>query len=239
MSKKILTSAAGVLVVVAALALYQMGVIDLGPQESDQSGTGGTAANGAPTEGAGETPANGSPDADGALQLLEELSIVEENDPPGYDRSLFPHWESGVRDNCTARQVVLLRDGENVEVDDECQPVSGTWYSEYDGETLNEAGDIDIDHMVPLKEAWRSGASEWTTAERERFANDLDASPQLWAVSASSNRSKSDEDPGDWLPPLESFHCDYAVSWIEVKHTWELTVDPDEARALREVLAGC
>ncbi|WP_232831968.1 HNH endonuclease family protein [Nocardiopsis sp. FIRDI 009] len=233
MPKKILTGAAGALVVVAVVALYQLGVIDLPTQGSPRPDTGASAP---PADG---TSAGGSPDVEEALRWLEELDVVAETDPPGYDRSLFPHWSSGVRDGCTTRQVVLLRDGEDVEVDDDCQPVSGTWYSVYDGETLTEAGDLDIDHMVPLKEAWRSGASEWTTAERERFANDLDASPQLWAVSASSNRSKSDEDPGDWLPPLESFHCDYAVSWIEVKHVWELTVDQDEAESLREVLAGC
>lgn len=140
--------------------------------------------------------------------------------------------------NCTTRQVVLLRDGEDVETDDNCQPVSGSWYSAFDGETFTDAQDIDIDHMVALKEGWRSGAHAWSTEERQRFANDLDSS-QLWAVSASSNRSKGDADPANWLPPLESAHCDYVVSWIEVKHVWNLSADPEEEAALREVLDGC
>ncbi|OLT30080.1 hypothetical protein BJF83_08865 [Nocardiopsis sp. CNR-923] len=243
MSKKILTGVAGVLVLVAALALYRLGVIDLAPDETGQQRSGdtspGATATDGPTSSAADGPdAAGSSDAGTALTLLEELRVAEENDPPGYDRSLFPHWDTGVQDDCTTRQAVLLRAGEAVEVDEDCQPVSGTWYSVYDGETLTEAGDLDIDHMVPLNEAWRSGAATWATEERRRFANDLDG-PQLWAVSASSNRSKGDADPSDWLPPLESFHCEYTAHWIEVKHTWNLAVDPDEEEALRTVLAGC
>ncbi|WP_017573472.1 HNH endonuclease family protein [Nocardiopsis halotolerans] len=191
-----------------------------------------------PESTAAESPSEASSPVEQARQRLAELRVEAEDDPPGYDRSLFPHWTSGVRDGCDTRQVVLLSDGEDVEVDEECDPVSGSWYSPYDGETFTDSSDLDIDHMVPLNEGWRSGAHAWTTAERERFANDLDSS-QLWAVSASSNRSKGDSDPSDWMPPLESSHCDYVVSWIEVKHVWDLTVDPEEETALREVLSGC
>ena len=214
----------GVLVI-AAFVLQQMGVIDLdtgGPSTEPQGSPGGAS----------------SSDIEQARQQMEELRVEDEEDPPGYDRALFPHWDSGVEDNCTTRQVVLLRDGEDVQTNDNCQPVSGSWYSPYDGETYTDAQDIDIDHMVALKEGWRSGAHAWSTEDRQKFANDLDSS-QLWAVSASTNRSKGDADPGDWLPPLESSHCDYVVSWIEVKHVWDLTVDPAEETALREVLAGC
>ncbi|MFD0343627.1 DUF1524 domain-containing protein [Streptomyces sp. NPDC127117] len=94
------------------------------------------------------------------------------------------------------REVTLQRDGQNVVQDDQCRAVSGTWYSEYDGLTIDSVSRIDIDHVVPLKEAWRSGASEWTTPERRAFANDLVHS-QLIAVSAGSNRAKGDKDPGN------------------------------------------
>ncbi|GAA1108599.1 HNH endonuclease family protein [Nocardiopsis metallicus] len=223
-----LTAIAGTvigLLVIAAFALQQLGVIDL---EVTDSGTGQQ----------GSPAGTSSSDVEQARQQLEELTIEEEYDPPGYDRALFPHWDRGVEDNCTTRQVVLLRDGEDVETDENCQPVSGSWYSPFDSETFTDAQDIDIDHMVALKEGWRSGAHAWSTEERQRFANDLDSS-QLWAVSASSNRSKGDADPANWLPPTESFHCDYVVSWIEVKHVWNLSADPEEEAALREVLDGC
>ncbi|MBR8744584.1 HNH endonuclease family protein [Nocardiopsis sp. MG754419] len=212
-------------VVIAVVVLQQLGVIDL---DGDAAATG--------TQDSPE--GSSASDVDQARERLEELRVEDEDDPPGYDRALFPHWDGNVEDNCTTRQVVLLRDGEGVETNDDCQPVEGSWYSPYDGETFDDAQDIDIDHMVALKEGWRSGAHAWSTEQRQRFANDLE-STQLWAVSASTNRSKGDADPADWLPPLESSHCDYVVSWIEVKHVWDLSVDPDEDAALREVLEGC
>ena len=150
----------------------------------------------------------------------------------------LPHWDSGVEGTCTTRQVVLKHQGEDVQTGDDCQPISGTWTSTYDNETFTDPGEVDIDHLVALGEAWRSGAHAWTTQERQQFANDLD-SPQLWAVSASSNRSKGDADPADWMPPNQDVHCEYVTAWIEVKHTWDLTVDPDEEQALHQTLQKC
>lgn len=226
--------------VVAVAGLAALGVFaaqQLGLMDADPSGVSDSATDGDVATADFREP----PDASIVEQTqdrLEELTVADEVDPPGYDRALFPHWDADVQDNCTTRQVVLGRDGENVETNEDCQPVSGRWYSAYDGETLTDPGDVDIDHMVALKEAWRSGAHSWSTEQRQRFANDLD-STQLWAVSGSSNRAKSDQDPAEWLPPLESSHCAYVVSWVEVKHTWDLTVDDAEESALREVLAAC
>nr|WP_329814148.1 DUF1524 domain-containing protein [Streptomyces sp. JV185] len=124
--------------------------------------------------------------------------------------------------------------------DDQCRAISGTWYSEYDGKTVESASgiDIDIDHIIPLKEAWRSGASEWSTPERPAFANDLTDS-QLIAVSANSNRAKGDKDPGNWKPPLQSYHCTYSRAWISVKAAYHFTSNPAEAAALAEMLDTC
>lgn len=210
-------------VVVVVIVLQQLGVIDLE--------TGGSA--GEPQDAPGDVSAS---DVDQARERIEAIRVEEEDDPGGYDRSLFPHWSEA--EGCSTREAVLKRDGEGVETDEECRSTSGSWYSAYDGETFDDAQDLDIDHMVALKEGWRSGAHEWSTEDRGRFANDLDTT-QLWAVSASTNRSKGDADPSDWLPPLESSHCDYVVSWIEVKHEWDLSMDPDEETAVREVLEGC
>jgi hypothetical protein len=93
--------------------------------------------------------------------------------------------------------------------------------------------------MVPLKEAWDSGAHAWESDRRRAFANDLDLPEALIAVSRSSNRSKSDRDPADWLPPLRSYHCHYINDWMVVKIKWELSVDAREFSALRTVAAGC
>ncbi|MFI9630525.1 HNH endonuclease family protein [Streptomyces sp. NPDC052042] len=177
------------------------------------------------------------PDAAKARELLGQLVVADENDVPGYSRSKFPHWITQ-HGTCDTREVVLQRDGQDVVQDDQCRATSGTWFSEYDGRTIESTSGIDIDHIVPLKEAWRSGASEWSADERRSFANDLVHS-QLIAVSAGSNRSKGDKDPGNWRPPLQSYHCTYSRAWISVKADYDLTANPAEVDALSRMLDTC
>ncbi|MFC7740937.1 HNH endonuclease family protein [Nocardiopsis composta] len=125
-----------------------------------------------------------------------------------------------------------------MQVDDECRAVAGSWFSEFDGVTADDPADIQIDHMVPLKEAWRSGADSWSSAKRTSFANNVEG-PLLWAVSGSSNQSKGDKDPAEWLPPRTESHCDYAKAWINSKHRYDLAVDDAEKGALEGMLNGC
>ena len=81
--------------------------------------------------------------------------------------------------------------------------------------------------MVPLANAWRTGAADWTDAQRSDFANDL-TRPQLLAVSLSTNRSKGDQDPSEWKPPRRSYWCVYAQRWVAVKDYWKLRVTAAE-----------
>lgn len=177
----------------------------------------------------------GIPHAVTAQAELNELTVAPEGSMAGYSRDLFPHWISS--GGCTTRQTVLMRDGIDVITDSNCQPVSGRWYSPYDHVTLHSASEVDVDHVVALGEAWRSGASSWTTEQRRAFANDLDW-PQLRAVSASSNRSKGDQDPAQWQP-REAYYCTYSKMWIRTKHVWDLTVDAAEKTALQSMLDTC
>lgn len=135
-------------------------------------------------------------------------------------------------------EFVLRRDGDGVEVGNDCYPTAGTWTCPFDGETHSVPSDVSIDHMVPLKNAWISGASEWTTAEREVFANDVEG-PQLWAVTGTTNSKKSDSSPDEWQPPLTGIHCDYAAAWIQVKSDYDLSVSSAEQSALEEMLGSC
>lgn len=93
--------------------------------------------------------------------------------------------------------------------------------------------------MVPLAEAWDSGASEWTAERREQYANDLGSERSLVAVTAKSNRSKSDRDPGEWLPPAASAQCTYASDWVATKLRWKLTIDTKEQGALEKLAEDC
>ncbi|MFF0426847.1 HNH endonuclease family protein [Streptomyces sp. NPDC004520] len=172
-----------------------------------------------------------------ARTYLAALTVEAEGSTSGYSRTLFPHWitQSGT---CNTRETVLKRDGVNVVTDSTCAAISGSWYSEYDGATWTAASDLDIDHMVPLAEAWRSGANSWTTAQRQAFANDL-TRPQLIAVTDNVNQAKGDLDPAKWLPPVTSYRCTYVRAWVDVKHYYDLSVDPAEKSALQSVLNGC
>jgi hypothetical protein len=104
--------------------------------------------------------------------------------------------------------------------------------------TTNASG-FDVDHFVPLAEAWDSGAANWDSVTRQAFANDLDFSMSLIAVTASSNRSKSDRDPAEWLPTNTAYHCEYAVAWVQVKVRWKLTIDSAEKEKLLSLANSC
>ena len=138
------------------------------------------------------------PEAAEARAHLDALTVAAEGSMDGYSRAKFPHWIT-ISGECNTRETVLKRDGENVETNASCAAVSGTWYSPYDGATWTQASDLDIDHMVPLAQAWRSGASSWTTSRRQVFANDLSSS-QLWAVTDNVNQAKGESNSQDlWI----------------------------------------
>ncbi|WP_392543316.1 HNH endonuclease family protein [Oryzobacter telluris] len=177
------------------------------------------------------------PDESDSRAQLATLHVGYE-DNVGYDRSLFTHWIT-ISGTCDTRETVLKRDGTGVTTDSSCRATGGTWKSVYDDRTFTVSSDLDIDHVVPLAEAWGSGANLWDAARRKAFANDLNI-PQLIAVSASSNRSKSDQDPAEWQPPSTGWHCQYARSWIQVKYVYDLEVNSAEKTALTGMLdASC
>jgi hypothetical protein len=170
------------------------------------------------------------------VQVLGQLTVASAGSMRGYSRERFPHWRNAGK-NCDVRDTVLQRDGTDVKLSG-CNVVGGRWKSVYDNRTLSDPRDVDIDHVVPLANAWRSGADEWDDAKRGDFANDLDR-PQLIAVSASSNRAKGDQDPSQWKPPNRDYWCEYAEDWIAVKHHWRLSVTTAEKAALADMLKGC
>ena len=177
-----------------------------------------------------------SPGDDPAAQLAA-LTIAPEGKMTGYSRDRFPHWSSQ-GDGCDKRDVVLQRHGADVQTGAGCKITSGSWTSAYDGVTVTEAGDLDIDHTVALAEAWRSGADKWTDEQREKFANDL-GGLQLIAVTASSNRAKGDQDAAKWKPAVETYWCTYARAVVSVKTLYALTVDQAEHDALAAMLKTC
>ncbi|MDH6466368.1 hypothetical protein M2302_006576 [Micromonospora sp. A200] len=196
----------------------------------------GTLLAGLNAQPASATPP-GIPSKATAQSQLNALTVAAQGSTSGYSRDLFPHWIT-ISGTCNTREQVLKRDGTSVVVDSSCAAISGRWYSPYDGATWSAASDVDIDHVVPLAEAWRSGANSWTTSRRQSFANDL-TRPQLIAVTDNVNQAKGDQDPSTWQPPLSSYRCTYSKMWITVKYSWGLTLQSTEKSALQSMLNTC
>jgi hypothetical protein len=158
----------------------------------------------------------------------------------GYSRSLFKHWSDLDKNGCNTRNDVIIHEAlVKPKVDAGCKIVkdTGKWYSAYDAVTVTNFSALDVDHMVPLAEAWDSGANKWDAAKREQYANDMGDENALIAVTAATNRSKSDQDPAEWLPAKDV--CTYVKNWVHVKLRWSLTVDEKELKAIKDVNAKC
>lgn len=168
------------------------------------------------------------------MRAIKHLPVAAET-RRGYERSKFRLWVDADGDCLDTRDEVLA--AESLVRVHGCDIQSGRWRSYYDGVLTRSSTTFDIDHLVPLAEAWDSGARGWSAGTRERYANDLGDPRALAAVTASSNRSKSDQDPAEWMPALAK--CRYVRQWVAVKLRWSLKMDPAEKRSLLAQAARC
>jgi hypothetical protein len=229
-------------VLVVGYALYT-GTLSLGQLFDELLGQGGsdTARSGAGPSRALGAPA--APSATAAREMLRGLRDARVGSMAGYSREEFPYWAADGTEfgcepdgSCDVRDDALIRDGRGVEVDDECSFTSGEWLDPYTGKTLADPGDVDIDHVVPLANAWRSGAASWDEEEREAYANDPGV---LLSVDDAENQIKGDKGPEAWRPPNADYNCEYARRWIWIKHQWKLTINTNEKATLQAMLQAC
>jgi hypothetical protein len=173
-----------------------------------------------------------------ARTLLGKVSVAGENNA-AYDRTRFQHWTDDNGDCQSTRHEVLIAESKVTPTysSSRCTVTKGKWVSAWDAKTWTNPSDVDIDHHVALAEAWGSGARSWTSTDRRRYANDL-YGPTLNAITDNLNSSKADRDPAQWLPPLASSRCTYAVSWVQVKYRWRMTMDSAEKATLSGILSG-
>lgn len=183
--------------------------------------------------------AAGEPDRAVTLRLREAVRRLDTAPErrAGYDREKFEHWVDADGDCRDTRDEVLRSESRRRTGGGRCDVTSGRWLSWYDRATWTDDDDVDIDHLVPLAEAWDSGARRWTDATRRRFANDLGDRRALVAVTDDVNQSKGDQDVRDWLPQFS--RCRYVRHWTVVKLRWSLRVDRAEDDRLRRLARGC
>jgi hypothetical protein len=191
-------------------------------------------ASATPTEGATPRAVAESTVTVRLRSAVRNLSVATET-RAGYDRAKFSHWIDADGDCRDTRDEVLA--SESLVAVHGCDVQAGKWRSWYDGAVTRDSTAFDVDHAVALAEAWDSGAKRWTADTRKRYANDLGDGRSLVAVSASSNRSKGDRDPAEWLPRYAK--CKYIKNWVAVKIRWRLKVDITEKETLVRLADGC
>jgi hypothetical protein len=181
----------------------------------------------------------GASPAGDLVTLIEGLAVAPEH-IGGYDRDMFPLWIDANGDGCNTRREVLIAQAVTPpRVGPGCDLTGGTWRSPYDGLEFADPSGVEIDHVVALAEAWRSGAYAWTRERRDAYANDIGVPYALVTSSTASNQAKADLAPGEWVPPLASDRCPFLVAWVAVKVRWDLSVDPAERRDLLELAGTC
>ena len=172
-----------------------------------------------------------------------ELAVSEvPADLPAYDRDDWPHWSDEDGDCQDARQETLVAESAApviFKTDNRCRVDSGFWKDPYTGLTVDDPGELDVDHVVPLANAHRSGAWDWSRDRKKAYANDLSHPEHLLAVTAAANRAKGRKGPEEWRPDNESYWCEYAQNWARIKMKWNLSVTPEELEALQEMGATC
>jgi hypothetical protein len=169
--------------------------------------------------------------------FLLNVAAASPVQPARYDRDAWPHWSRNAVDCMNTRHAVLHEESVIAPTMSGCNVETGSWVDPFSGERLSDPRTIDIDHLVPLAEAHRSGGHAWDRPRRQAYANDRTNPDHLVAVHRSLNRSKGDKDPADWMPPAN--RCWYLRAWIGVKARWELEMDDVEAAAVGRGLLNC
>ena len=187
------------------------------------------------------TSSQDPPTAEPPLELFVTVAPLPAS-LPEYNRRDWRHWRDHDDDCQDARQETLIAESAvpvTFETDRQCRVATGLWTGPYTGTIVEDPRKLDIDHMVPLANAHRSGAWNWERDRKTEYANDLHYDNHLIATTASANRAKGSDGPDDWRPPDETYWCQYATDWIIIKHDWRLTVTQRELDAVREMLATC
>ena len=207
------------------------------------SGSSASPASGSSSAGSGDSGSSSAPAAPGAgsredwLRRLDALPSGEADTSVPYNRKDYKHWVT-IQGTCDTRETALVRDGSDVVTDPStCKVTSGSWVDPYSGETFTDAKKLDIDHLIPLQYAHQHGGASWDAAKKQTYANDLDT--VLLTVSARENRSKGASGPGEYMPPLKSYRCEYSQRWVAVSEKYGLTVGKADRQALNSGLSSC
>ncbi len=196
---------------------------------------------------ASPSPTTSTTDTDGAVvAALAQLDVKGRAPKTGYSREAFGQkWADVDRNGCDTRNDILRRDLEEARTtpgSHGCTVMTGTLQDPYTGNAMGfvrgtgTSGEIHIDHVVALSDAWQKGAQQWDQEQRTGFANDP---LNLLAVQGVANQQKGDGDTATWLPANKSFRCNYVARQVAVKAQYELSVTQAEHDAMEDILFEC
>lgn len=191
-----------------------------------------------PLPSAPSPPTTAGSSAEASLPTL----TVSSPSPVRYERSAWQPdgWEDLDRDGCNTRKEVLIVESlDPVHTSGRsCTLVGGRWRDWFSGHETSDATELQIDHLVSLADAHRSGGWAWTADRKIAFANDLDTD-ELNAVGGALNQAKADDGPDGWLPDDPAAQCDYVAAYVRVKEAWGLSVTLAQSRAITDLWARC
>lgn len=180
-----------------------------------------------------------------AADALDALKVDDGTKPAGYDRDLFGFRKTDANnDGCDVREDILARDLTDVtyKYRGSCIVAGGVLHDPYTGKTIRftrgvrTSSAVQIDHVVALENAWRSGAFAWDASKRYAFANDP---YNLLAVDGPANQAKGSASAAYWLPTNSAYRCEYVARQIGVKAKYSLSVTSNEKTAMQAVLHTC
>ena len=180
-----------------------------------------------------------------AKAALATIQVQGRAPKTGYTRERFGEaWDDVDRNGCDTRNDVLARDLKDVvftKASLHCIVASGELDDPYTAKRIQfvrgeRSADVQIDHLVPLSDAWQKGAQQWTAEQRRKFANDP---ANLLAVDGPANQEKGDGDVATWLPPQKSFRCEYTVRIVEIKAQYGLWMTDAERQKAQQLLGQC
>jgi Domain of unknown function (DUF1994). len=179
-----------------------------------------------------------------ARTVLAALPVKGKAPKTGYQRTadFGAAWIDVDHNHCDTRDDILARDLTAIVRSGSCKVVSGRLHDPYTGKAIvftrgvRTSTAVQIDHRVPLMNAWITGAQRLTEAQRVALANDP---LELVAVDGPTNERKGDGDAATWLPPNKTYRCTYVADQVEVKARYRLWVTAAERTAISRILAGC
>jgi hypothetical protein len=183
-----------------------------------------------------------------ALTVLNSIPVKGPAPKTGYSREQFGKpWTDDVdveggHNGCLTRDDILRRDLSNVVPARGCEILSGVLHDPYTGKDVpfnrEEGTDVlvQIDHIVPLLDAWQTGAQQWDLVKRTQFANDP---AELLAVSGKANRKKKAGDVATWLPSNKDYRCEYVTKFVKVIAQYGLWMVQSEHDEAARVLSKC